>query len=337
MLGFFVFYSGCSSLRDLIEISGQTMGTTYTIKIISSHSNIGCNELKFGIDSVLENVNRQMSTWDSNSEISILNQNESILPILVSTEFYNIVEMAQSISVQTGGIFDITIYELMSLWGFGPAPKNGVPNLDDINQVLISIGYEKIILSQNHIQKTNSKIKLDLNAIAKGYGVDQVFKWINSQGYSELFVEIGGEVKCSGRNQYNKYWSIGIENPTGGNKHNQIFAAIIYSDGGAVATSGNYRNFVNINGEILGHTINPKTGYPIQTDVLSVTVLSDLCMVADAWATALMVMDYDTGLKMVNENHDIKAIWILNNKDGSRRLARSDGAKVEDSIYEIIP
>ena len=108
MLGFFVFYSGCSSLRDLIEISGQTMGTTYTIKIISSHSNIGCNELKFGIDSVLENVNRQMSTWDSNSEISILNQNESILPILVSTEFYNIVEMAQSISVQTGGIFDIT-------------------------------------------------------------------------------------------------------------------------------------------------------------------------------------------------------------------------------------
>ena len=94
---------------------------------------------------------------------------------------------------------------------------------------------------------------------------------------------------------------------------------------------------MNINGEILGHTINPKTGYPIQTDVLSVTVLSDLCMVADAWATALMVMDYDTGLKMVNENHDIKAIWILNNKDGSRRLARSDGAKVEDSIYQIIP
>ena len=337
MLGFFVFYSGCSSLRDLIEFSGQTMGTTYTIKIISSHSNIGCNELKFGIDSVLENVNRQMSTWDSNSEISILNQNESISPILVSTEFYNIVEMAQSISVKTGGIFDITIYELMSLWGFGPTPKIGVPNLDDINQVLISIGYEKIILSQNHIQKTDSKIKLDLNAIAKGYGVDQVFKWINSQGYSELFVEIGGEVKCSGRNQNNKYWSIGIENPTGGNKHNQIFAAIIYSDGGAVATSGNYRNFVNINGEILGHTINPKTGYPIQTDVLSVTVLSDLCMVADAWATALMVMDYDTGLKMVNENHDIKAIWILNNKDGSRRLVRSDGAKVEDSIYEIIP
>ena len=337
MLGFFVFYSGCSSLRDLIEYSDQTMGTTYTIKIISSNSNIGYSELKYGLDSVLEKINRQMSTWDSNSEIYKFNQNESTSPILVSTDFYNVVEMAQSISEKTGGIFDITIYELMSLWGFGPTPKNGIPNWDDINHVLFSIGYEKITLSQNQIQKTNSKIKLDLNAIAKGYGVDQVFNWIQSQGYSELFVEIGGEVKCSGRNQNNKYWSIGIENPTGGDKQDRIFAAIIYSDGGSVATSGNYRNFVNINGENIGHTINPIIGYPVQTNVLSVTVLSDLCMVADAWATALMVMDYDSGLKMVNENHDIKAIWILNNGDGSRRLARSDGVTVEDSIYEIIP
>ncbi|HIA94768.1 MAG TPA: hypothetical protein EYO16_05775, partial [Candidatus Marinimicrobia bacterium] len=100
--------------------------------------------------------------------------------------------------------------------------------------------------------------------------------------------------------------------------------------------SGNYRNFVNINGEILGHTLNPKTGYPIQTNVLSVTVLSNLCMVADAWATALMVMDYETGLKKVLENPDLKAIWILDNKDGSRRVVRSDGAKIDDSIYEII-
>ena len=143
-------------------------------------------------------------------------------------------------------------------------------------------------------------------------------------------------MQCSGRNQRNKYWSIGIENPSGGNKSNQIFAAIVHSDGEAVATSGNYRNFIELDGEILGHTINPKTGFPIQTNVLSVTVLSNSCMVADAWATALMVMDYETGLKKVTENPDIKAVWILDKNDGSRRVARSVGAKIDDSIYEII-
>ena len=213
--------------------------------------------------------------------------------------------------------------------------KNNIKK-EEIENVLSHSGWEKIILSDNGIQKQNPKTKLDLNAIAKGYGVDEVFQFLQLKGYTDLFVEIGGEVQCSGRNQRNKYWSIGIENPSGGNKSNQIFAAIVYSDGGAVATSGNYRNFVDVNGEILGHIINPKTGFPLQTNVLSVTVLSNSCMVADAWATALMVMDYETGLKKVTENPNIKAVWILDKKDGSRRVARSVGAKVDDSIYEII-
>ena len=175
-----------------------------------------------------------------------------------------------------------------------------------------------------------------MNAIAKGYAVDQVFQFLQSKGFTDLFVEIGGEVQCSGRNQLNKSWSIGIENPSGGNKSNKIFAGIIYLDGGAVATSGNYRNFVDLSGKILGHTINPNTGYPIQTNVLSVTVLSNSCMVSDAWATALMVMDYETGLEKVTENSDIKVVWILENKDGSRCIAKSIGVNIDDSIYEII-
>ena len=336
LLGFLILWIGCSSPRDIIIISGQTMGTTYSIKIIHAGLFEAQKKIEQGIDSILTEVNRKMSTWDPNSEISLFNQNQTDSPIPVSPEFLQVVNVAQAISRKTNGAFDVTVFDLMSLWGFGPNPKTGMPTHEEIENVLSHSGWEKIILSDNGIQKQNPKTKLDLNAIAKGYGVDEVFQFLQLKGYTDLFVEIGGEVQCSGRNQRNKYWSIGIENPSGGNKSNQIFAAIVYSDGGAVATSGNYRNFVDVNGEILGHIINPKTGFPLQTNVLSVTVLSNSCMVADAWATALMVMDYETGLKKVTENPDIKAVWILDKKDGSRRVARSVGAKIDDSIYEII-
>ena len=336
LLGFLILWIGCSSPRDIIIISGQTMGTTYSIKIIHAGLFEAQKKIEQGIDSILTEVNRKMSTWDSNSEISRFNQNQTDSPIPVSPEFLQVVNVAQAISRKTNGAFDVTVFDLMSLWGFGPNPKTGMPTHEEIENVLSHSGWEKIILSDNGIQKQNPKTKLDLNAIAKGYGVDEVFQFLQLKGYTDLFVEIGGEVQCSGRNQRNKYWSIGIENPSGGNKSNQIFAAIVYSDGGAVATSGNYRNFVDVNGEILGHIINPKTGFPLQTNVLSVTVLSNSCMVADAWATALMVMDYETGLKKVTENPNIKAVWILDKKDGSRRVARSVGAKIDNSIYEII-
>ena len=336
LLGFLILWIGCSSPRDIIIISGQTMGTSYSIKIIPDKKPFDHTRIEQGIDSILTEVNRQMSIWDPNSEISRFNQNQSDSPIPVSPEFFQVVNMAQDISQKTNGVFDITVFDLMSLWGFGPNPIKGFPKKEEIENVLSHLGWEKIILSDNGIQKQNPKTKLDLNAIAKGYGVDEVFQFLQLKGYTDLFVEIGGEVQCSGRNQRNKYWSIGIENPSGGNKSNQIFAAIVYSDGGAVATSGNYRNFVDVNGEILGHIINSKTGFPLQTNVLSVTVLSNSCMVADAWATALMVMDYETGLKKVTENPNIKAVWILDKKDGSRRVARSVGAKIDDSIYEII-
>jgi thiamine biosynthesis lipoprotein len=292
--------------------------------------------LKIGIDSVLFALDKQMSTWDPNSEISQFNLTHSTEPYAISESFMTVVKTALDVSEKTDGFFDITVFDLMGLWGFGPNPIKGFPKKEEIENVLSHSGWEKIILSDNGIQKQNPKTKLDLNAIAKGYAVDEVFHFLKSRGYIDLFVEIGGEVQCSGRNQRNKYWSIGIENPSGGNKSNQIFAAIVYSDGGAVATSGNYRNFIELDGEILGHTINPKTGYPIRTNVLSVTVLSNTCMVADAWATALMVMDYETGLQKVTENPYIKAVWILDEKDGSRVVAKSVGVKIDDSIYEII-
>ncbi len=336
LLGFFVCLIGCSQQRDLIHFSGLTMGTTYSIKAIPLEKNMDTQIIKKGIDSILFSLDRQMSTWDPNSEISQFNLSYSTELFSISESFRAVVKAALDISEKTDGLFDITVFDLMGIWGFGPNPKKEFPKIEEIENILSHSGWEMIILSDKGIQKQDPKIKLDLNAIAKGYAVDEVFHFLQSKGFTDLFVEIGGEVHCSGRNQLNKYWSIGIGNPSSGNKSNQIYAGIVYSDGGAVATSGNYQNFVDLNGKILGHTVNPKTGYPIQTNVLSVTVLSNSCIVADAWATSLMVMDYETGLKKVSENPEINAIWILEKEDGSRRISRSDGAKIEDSIYEII-
>ncbi len=312
------------------------MGTTYSIKAIPIEKNMDTQILKIGIDSVLFSLDKQMSTWDPNSEISQFNLTHSTEPYAISESFRMVVKEALVVSEKTDGFFDITVFDLMGIWGFGPDPNSGIPDQKQIETTLSFTGHEKINVTEKTIIKKHPETKLDLNAIAKGYAVDQVFHFLKSRGYTDLFVEIGGEVQCSGRNQLNKYWSIGIENPSGGNKSNQVFAAIVYSNGGAVATSGNYRNFIELDGEILGHTINPKTGYPIRTNVLSVTVLSNSCMVADAWATALMVMDYETGLKKVTENPYIKAVWILDKKDGSRVVAKSVGVKIDDSIYEII-
>ena len=191
------------------------------------------------------------------------------------------------------------------------------------------------MVDENTLIKTHPNVKLDLNAIAKGYAVDMVYKYLNTKDFDNIFVEIGGEVRSKGKNQNNTFWYIGIENPSGGNKKDIKLAAIIDLNAHAMATSGNYKNIVNIDGEILGHTINPRTGFPIQTNVLSVTVLSSSSMIADGWATALMVMDYQTGLDYIKYEKELEAIWIIEGKDGTRKIGHSPGVILRQAIYDI--
>lgn len=333
LLGFLLFWTGCGAPRDITNFTGHTMGTTFLIKIIPTESFNNYQKLELGIDSVLEAVNQKMSTWDPNSEISKFNRSRSTDPIPVSEQLFEVVESAVSLSEKTDGAFDITVFELMSLWGFGPAPKKGMPTDEEINKVLERTGWDQIKLLDNSIKKLNPKIKIDLNAIAKGYGVDQVFHYISSLGYTDVFVEIGGEVRCSGKNQYNKPWSLGIENPEHGSSLDRDMAGVVVLENRAMATSGNYQNFVDFGGEVLGHTINPKSGIPLKTDVLSVTVLAESCMMADAWATALMTMDFKTGKKLVRSEKGLDVIWIIKRPDASRKIISTKNIKVADSIY----
>ena len=336
LLGFFLFWSGCGVPRDITNFTGHTMGTTFSIKIIPAGSYNNYQKLELGIDSVLEAVNQKMSTWDPNSELSKFNRIRSTDVIPVSAQLFEVIESGMTLSEKTDGAFDITVFELMGLWGFGPAPKKGMPTDEEIKKVLERTGWDQIRLLDNNIKKLNPKIKIDLNAIAKGYGVDQVFHYLSSLGYTDVFVEIGGEVRCSGKNHYNKFWSLGIEGPEHGASLDRDLAGVVILDDRAMATSGNYQNFVDFGGDVLGHTIDPKLGKPIITDVLSVTVLAESCMIADGWATALMTMDFETGKKLVHTEDDIDVIWIIERPGTSRKMGSTKNIKVQDSIYEII-
>lgn len=321
ILGFLFFLCSCSQSRYLSEFNGKTMGTTYSIKIISDYI-IDKQNISYQIDSLLLEINNQMSTWDLNSEISKFNLNHSDTLIDLSSDFFAVVKEAIKISSKTEGAFDITIFDLMSLWGFGPNPKTGIPENNQIKDVLNITGWKKIILDNGNIRKLNPNIKLDLNAIAKGYGVDKVHQEIIDLGFKDIFVEIGGEVKCSGKNNYNKKWRVGIENP---NILDNDIIAIVNLNNKAMATSGNYRNFIDLEGTVLGHTIDPRIGLPIRSNILSATVISSSCIKADAWATALMVLDYKNGKEKIKSDIDLDAIWVLDKGNGNYSIEKTEG------------
>ena len=335
LLGFLLFCFNCSTPINQLSLNGETMGTTYNIKIVTD-KNFDTKEIKTSIDSILVVFNQQMSTWDPKSEISTFNRWNSLDSFKVSKYFYDVVKEALVISEQSQGMFDITVFDLLSLWGFGPNPKSGIPEKNKIDSVLAYTGFQFLNAKEYNLIKKHKKTRIDLNAIAKGYGVDIIFDYIQSLGYENIFVEIGGEVRFSGHNRNLDNWSIGLENPPSGLMDvEDPFFGIFKGESAAVATSANYRNFVDLDGTILGHTINPKTGFPVQTDVLSVSVVAETCMEADAWATALMTLSYEDGLKILDKFKNIGAAWLLKTGKTTRVIAKKGDFRIIKPIFEM--
>ena len=289
------------------------MGTTYTIKLNFYHTIHQTSHIEKGIDSILINLNQQMSTWINDSEISLFNQNRSVELYKISDEFFYVLQQGNLINKKTDGAFDYTIFPLAELWGFGPGIKNDIeiPNISDLEKVLQYVGINKVELDYPYIRKIHPKAQIDLNAIAKGYAVDILHNWLKKKGFSNIFVEIGGEIRCSGKNKDEKIWSVGIDMPNKFSIPGQEVFSIINLHNKAIATSGNYRNFRVNNGKNINHTINPASGYSVETDIVSVSVIAEDCLIADAWATALMVLTYAEGLKKVNNDESIEAMWVI--------------------------
>ena len=284
------------------------MGTTYTIKAIGR--NINTDNTQDSISSILDRINHQMSTYIDTSTISIFNKSDIRDSTRVENDFIHILNKSIYYNDITNGAFDVTVKPLVELWGFGvTGPLESIPTDKEIDNLLNYIGIDNITINKNYLHKTVD-VNVDFSAIAKGYAVDEISSYLSTIDIQNHMVEIGGEIKVSGFNSEGNSWHIGIQNPN----ENDIspFINIFLTDKG-MATSGNYRNHYTINGKKYAHIISPITGKPIENNILSVTVISDDCLDADALATALMVMNINQGLKLIEDLEDTEVLYTLEN------------------------
>ncbi len=303
--------------------SGMVFGTVYNITYECD------SNLHEAIKAELQKVDNSLSPFNAQSIITAINQNQDVKP---DEMFLTVFNKAMEISRETGGAFDITVAPLVNAWGFGF--KNGIqPDRHQVDSLRRLIGYEKVSLKDDRIVKQSPDIMLDCSAIAKGFGSDVVARFLQQRGVKNFMVEIGGEIVTSGVNPQRLPWKIGVTKPTDDtlSVKGEIQSVLNVTDL-AMATSGNYRNFYYKDGKKYAHTIDPKTGYPVQHSLLSATVLAKDCATADAYATSFMVLGID-GAKEVLERHpELMAYFIYSDGKGQNAVWCSPSLK--DKIVE---
>lgn len=294
-----------------VMIDGMTMGTTYHITYFDEQS----RNFKTSVDSLLEVFNKSLNTYLPNSEITTFNKNKSSFRFDLPF-FLPVAKRSMEIAEITNGAFDPTVMPLVNVWGFGPARRTEVDSLQ-VDSILQFVGYENIHLNNDSIWKYEPRVQLDFSAIAKGYGVDVVADFLKSRDIENMFVEIGGEVVALGENKKSgRQWVVGILDPVS-TIDDQKFLATINMKDRAIATSGNYFNYREVNGKRYSHTIDPHSGYPIQREILSASIIANDCMTADAWATACMVMGHDKAIELLGKQSKVDAFLIFSTDDGS--------------------
>jgi FAD:protein FMN transferase len=306
------------NVPEKMVISGNTMGTTYRIVYLDDEK----RDFKNQIDSLLVVFNQSLSTYIPTSELSQFNKGDSLVYEL--PYFYPILQASKIVFEKTGGAFDPTVGPLVNLWGFGPTG----PQLQDsvnIDQQLRLVNFNAIVFDNVQVKKKDSKMYLDFSAIAKGYGVDVVAEFLNKKGIENYLIEIGGELVAKGLNENGEIWKVGINKPEE-NGSNDI-VSIVALNNQALATSGNYRNFYEIEGQKFSHTINPMTGRPVRHGLLSATVIAKDCMTADAYATALMVMGTENAIALQEKEKEFEIFLIYNDAEGAIKTFASEGIK----------
>lgn len=303
-------------LKKEMEFSGKTMGTRYHIKVMTGYF-FRSEALKKKIDRRLEEINQSMSTYRQESEISRFNRHTAPSGFEISRDFQKVFTVGAKIFGQTEGAWDGTILPLIRLWGFDrPEIQKTLPQSQEIERTLRNLGFNSIELSGRTLRKKNPEIQLDFASIAKGYGVDAIAEVILHAGFDNFLVEIGGEIFASGVRLDGKKWRVGINQPERGSGLAQIHAAVSLSNR-ALATSGDYRNYFEIDGKYFSHILDPRTGYPVQNGVVSASVLAPDCTHADGLATALMVMGVRRGVELVEQMGGIECLIVVREKDGT--------------------
>ena len=297
---------------------GMVFGTVYHITYQSSKS------LQKDIEAELAKVDASLSPFNKRSIITAVNENRDTV---VNKMFSDVFALAMKISDSTNGAFDITVAPLVNAWGFG-FKGGAMPSRHQVDSLKALVGYHKVSLTNGRVSKTDPRIMLDCSSIAKGYGCDVVAKFLSAKGIDNYMVEIGGEIVTRGISEKRLPWKIGVTKPTDDSLNvNQEIQTIINVTDKAMATSGNYRNFYYKNGRKYAHTIDPSTGYPVQHNILSSTVIADDCATADAYATAFMVMGLDKAKAILSRHPELMAYFILASDDGTNKVWFSPSMK----------
>ena len=297
---------------------GMVFGTVYHITYQSSKS------LQKDIEAELAKVDASLSPFNERSIITAVNENRDTV---VNKMFSDVFALAMKISDSTNGAFDITVAPLVNAWGFG-FKGGAMPSRHQVDSLKALVGYHKVSLTNGRVSKTDPRIMLDCSSIAKGYGCDVVAKFLSAKGIDNYMVEIGGEIVTRGISEKRLPWKIGVTKPTDDSLNvNQEIQTIINVTDKAMATSGNYRNFYYKNGRKYAHTIDPSTGYPVQHNILSSTVIADDCATADAYATAFIVMGLDKAKTILSRHPELMAYFILASDDGTNKVWFSPSMK----------
>ncbi len=292
-------FRGAATLRTA---EGTIFGTTYHVKYESTESldSVILNELK--------RVDASMSVFNQLSTISQINSGKAQK---ADEMLYEVLQKARVVSENTQGAFDVTVMPLVNAWGFG-FKKGEFPTDAQVDSLRKIVGFHHIELTKDSlVKKDDARVMIDCGAIAKGYGVDRVAKVLRDHGVINYMVEIGGEVVTKGRNPEGHPWQIGISRPTAGAEvSSQPLQTVLSLENAALATSGNYRNFYEHNGKKYAHTIDPRTGRPVQHSLLSATVIAPDCATADAYATSFMVMGIEGAKQVLAKHKELKAYLI---------------------------
>nr|WP_129732743.1 FAD:protein FMN transferase [Parabacteroides goldsteinii] len=309
--------TACTNQKQYFEESGSVFHTIYHVKYEASEL------LTDKIDAEFQKFNLSLNPFNPNSIISKVNQNE---PVEADDWFIEVYNKAREVSDHSDGVFDITCAPLVNLWGFGFSKMDSVTPqmIDSIKQF---VGYQKVKLNGRKVVKEDPRILLNCSAIAKGYASDIIARLLEREGVKNYMVEIGGEVTMKGVNQNGNCWRIGINKPEDDSTgiRNDIEEVVQLCKKGGVATSGNYRNYYVKDGKKYAHTIDPRTGYPSEQNILSATIVADDCITADAYATAFMAMGLEKARQAAKNIPDIEYYIIYSDENGKHQIEYSEG------------
>ncbi len=314
------FVISCSQPCELkpVKFSGPIQGTYYVVTYYDSQGRNLQNE----IENLLKDFDQTASMWVENSIISKINRDDpDTKPNKLFIDLFN---KSKSVYENSDGVFDPTIGPLVNAWGFGFTDRLRVDQ-NIIDSLLPLVGFDKVKLENNNIIKSDPLIQFDFNAIAQGYSVDLLGKFLKKKGIKNYLIDIGGEVLAIGRKPKGEVWKVGIERPSDNAEYGEGLKAIVNLENKAMATSGNYRKFYEEDGIRYSHTIDPKTGYPVQHSLLSVSVLADDCATADAWATAFMVSGLENSKELLHKIKGLEAYFIYSGQNEELQTYYTNG------------